>query len=398
MSEDYRTHRLVTVEPQLPPTGALKQAIFIFGSIVQFLVFCDLPSSTNHLSGFSVDLLCETVSRRERVGRRAERAPYEGRTLASDFPRERRLHYPHYATMYEHTPSDPQKRRHETIRSIYLWNVPPEKRADRPRESAARQKNFETKYRHVLKERADHEWSRTYYYPPLETKASDSSSSSLVDRLLNERREELAAYVPPSRAKKEAAASSSISPRSYAKDSSSSRDSAKESPRERQKPVRTEINHPAVEASRASRRLNSYLDRSETTSRSSRRYDRNARQTEENGDSIASSSSATSNGRSSHRYERSRTEDSDVADEKVEKVEKVERRSRASSSSSSAPLASNERKAEDVEVSDDDDDIDVDAIVAEVMANADDLSDDDETEVQVAEVSLEVAPEEIAAE
>lgn len=323
--------------------------------------------------------------------------------MASDFPRERRLHYPHYSTMYEHTPSDPQKRRHETIRSIYLWNVPAEKRADRPRESTERQRNFETKYRHVLKERADHEWSRTYYYPPADTKPTDSSHLGLVDRLLADKRDEIAAYVPPSRAKKEAAAAaaasgSSASPRSYG------RESTKESPRERQKPTRTEINHPAVEASRASRRLNSYLDDSkDVSSRSSTgRYDRSAsRRSAVADDSVASSSApySSSNGRSS-RYARSTTDDDDAV-----ASSSASRRSRVSSKSSESSKPSKHAQADQDSDKDDLSDFDVDAIVAEVMAQHNDVSssddespsDDTPAPAETEEVPVQVG-EEIAAE
>lgn len=300
--------------------------------------------------------------------------------MASDFPRERRLHFPHYSTMYEHTPSDPQKRRHETIRSIYLWSVPAEKRADRPRESSERQRNFETKYRHVLKDRADHEHSRKYYYPPADTKPTDSSHLGLVDRLLAEKRDEIAAYVPPSRAKKEAAAAaassgSSVSPRTYGRDSSTN-----ESPRERQRPARSEINHPAVEASRASRRLNSYLDDSkDVSSRSSTgRYDRSSsRRSTTADDSVASSSApySSSNGRSS-RYDRSFS--AAAAEEEVVASSSASRRSRSSSKTSGSSKPSKHAQAGHDSDNDDLSDFDVDAIVAEVMAQHGDLSSSDD--------------------
>lgn len=274
--------------------------------------------------------------------------------------------------MYEHTPSDPQKRRHETIRSIYLWNVPAEKRADKPRENAKRQSNFETKYRHVIKDRADHEWSRKYYYPPADTKPTESTHSGLVERLLAKNREELAAYVPPSRAKKEAAAAAASSPRSY----TSPRDTVQESPRERQRASRTESNHPAVEASRSSRRLNHYLELSEDKKTSTTsRYDRSSRRsTTTVDDSVASSSGATtSSGRSYERRERSKPEETNDTEASVATKEEKLSRSSSVSSKHSSPV-------KDDSSDDDMDEAEVNALIAEVMAKHGDSSDSEDEE------------------
>lgn len=278
------------------------------------------------------------VTRREKIGKRAERAPYEGRTSVNDYPRNGRLYYPHYSTMYEHEPSDPKKRSHETIRSIYLWSVPAEKRADRPKEDAERQKHFESKYRSLIKDRKDHEWSRKYYYPRDDYGKASETTSRRSER---QKDDEETATTP--RSTTSTGDFAYRSPRSDLGDSKNYTSSAEL--REKRRENRATVSdHPVLEASRSSRRMDHYLSMPDSSSsHSTGRRTRSPR-----AEPAAESSSHVSHHRAdSHSVEQEHSthhhhseQEDHKPHESAHEAEAHHHRSRSSSSSSSSSSAS----------------------------------------------------------
>jgi hypothetical protein len=249
------------------------------------------------------------------------------------------LHYPHYSTMYVHDPSDPHKRRHETIRSIYLWSVPPEKRAEKPKNSTEHQSHFEKKYRSMLKDRADHEWSRKYYYPRDDYGKAAETPSRKAERHETRIKDDSISSSSRAYSSTSTVVPSYTSTRSYTKETKETR---VEEDSERKRSNRTKVDHPVLEASKSARRLDRYLAIPESSSSTSRvnRTARTSRRSEETTQHeeivVATSSSSSSNGTSSRPQLETSTSNGQARNSKHSRVS-----SSSSSSSSSATVSEN---------------------------------------------------------